>query len=79
MIETQAELTADAVRRKTGPGTLVRRLDGAEVLTTSWPWFDGEGDDRSARVMARTDPQDPMTNVEMPYFALVQRTGEASL
>ena len=78
-IETQAELTADAQQRVFKPGTLALRISGSVVLLTSWPWFEGEGDERQAIIMARSDPNDPMTNGEIQYFTLMRRVGEQDL
>lgn len=71
-IKTQAQLTRDSVVRGYKPGAVVRRLDGSEVQLTSWPWWDGTGERRSARVMARTVVGDCRTNVEIPYFSCVR-------
>jgi hypothetical protein len=78
-IQTAQQLTKDATSRRYAPGTVVRRLDGAEVQLTSWPYFDGTGANRSARVMARLTVDDCRTNVEIPYFSCVARVRDGSL
>jgi hypothetical protein len=70
-IETQQELTTDARDRNYKPGAVVHTVIGAEVQIVSWPWYEGEGEDRSARVMVRTTPGDCRTITEVPYFAMV--------
>jgi len=71
-IKTQQQLTRDAVTRGYRPGAVVLRLDGSEVQLTSWPYWDGTGVRRSARVMARMTPGDCRTNVEIFYFSCVR-------
>jgi hypothetical protein len=78
-ITEQADLTTDAIKRGYRPGAIVRRVSGREVQLTSYPWFDGEDEDRSARVMARLTPGDCRTNVEMGYFAIMQFVREGDL
>jgi hypothetical protein len=71
-IETQQELTQDALARGYTPGAVVRRVDGGEVQLTSYPYFEGEGDARTAIVMARLDVGDCRTNREIRYFTLMK-------
>lgn len=71
VIETPEALSADARERGYKPGAVVHTVIGAEVQIVSWPWFDGERENRSARIMARTTPGDCRTMVELPYFGLV--------
>jgi hypothetical protein len=75
MITTQPQLTADAQTRNYRPGAIVILLTGAVVQITSWPWYEGEGDDRSARVMVRRYVGDPTTNHEIGYFEIMKHTG----
>jgi hypothetical protein len=76
MITTQQQLTADAQTRNYRPGAIVILLTGAVVQLTSWPWYEGEGDDRSARVMVRRYVGDPTTNHEIGYFEIMRHTGQ---
>lgn len=78
-IDRQAALTKDAWTRGYKPGALMIMMNGAEVLLTSWPWLEGEGDDEHAAVMARTDPDNPMSNRELPYYGMARKIGERSL
>lgn len=78
-VKTALQLTRDAVTRNNRPGHVVRRIDGAEVQLTSWPWWDGEGPDRSARVMARLTVGDCRTNREIPYFSIMTHVREETL
>jgi hypothetical protein len=79
-ISTPRQLKDDAIARGYKPGALVRPIFRPEpVLLTSWPWFEGEGDDQHALIMGRMDPADPATNQEMRYFTLVAKVGEADL
>jgi hypothetical protein len=77
--ENAEQLKNDAMALGFKPNALARTITGAEVLLTSWPWFDGEGDDQAAMIMARTDKNDPSTNQPMRYFLLMQKTGEQEL
>jgi hypothetical protein len=76
MITTQQQLTTDAQTRNYRPGAIVILLTGAVVQITSWPWYDGEGDNRSARVMVRRYVGDPTTNHEIGYFEIMRHTGQ---
>jgi hypothetical protein len=76
VITTQQQLTTDAQTRNYRPGAIVILLTGAVVQLTSWPWYDGEGDNRSARVMVRRYVGDPTTNHEIGYFEIMKHTGQ---
>ncbi len=79
MIATQADLTADAVRRGYGPGAVCISAAGDYVYVTSWPWYEGTGDDESAIILGRRVIDDPRTNKEWPYFGLMKKVGEFNL
>jgi hypothetical protein len=76
MITTQQDLTQDAVQRGYKPGAIVILLSGAVVQLTSWPWFEGTGDDQQAQIMARRYVGDPTTNRMIPYFQIMKHTGQ---
>ena len=71
VIETPEQLKNDAMSREYRPGAVLHTVAGNEVQLVSWPWFDGEGENRSARIMVRMTPGDCRTMVELPYFSLV--------
>lgn len=72
-------LKDDAIATGLRPGALAVHLRAGIVLVTSWPWFEGEGDNRVALIMARTDPNDPSTNKTTRYFMLMKKVGEMDL
>jgi hypothetical protein len=77
--DRQAALTRDAWTRGYKPGALMLMVNGSEVLLTSWPWLEGEGEEEHAAVMARTEPDNPMSNRELPYYSMVRKLGEKVL
>jgi hypothetical protein len=77
--ENPAMLRHDAQVNGFLPGALVRLIHlnaDQPVLVTSWPYFEGTGDDQAVWIMARTDPTDPTSNAKMRYFLLVTKIGE---
>jgi hypothetical protein len=76
MIETQQELTTDALRRDYRPGALVILVSGAVIQLTSYPYFEGDGEEQEALVMARRHVGDPTTNQPFKYFAIMKHLGQ---
>ncbi len=76
---TAAELKQDSLSLQFVPGKLVVTITGQTVLVTSYPFYEGEGEDEAAYIMVRHTPTDPSTNVKIRYFQLMRMVGEQDL